>query len=100
MKVHIVNDGGLGWKTKIFNAETGEEISGVVEIEPIIAEECIRVRITLMPEKIDLISEEIQWAMYCPYCGADLDVYRKNEQSPEEQKLWIDSLGTKVDERI
>jgi hypothetical protein len=45
MKLKIVNENGVGFGTKIMNAETGEEITGVCEAkiylapdEPVVAE--------------------------------------------------------------
>jgi hypothetical protein len=79
MRVRIINEDGKGFSTRVVNVDTGEEIMGIVEIEPIVVDEMVKVRITVVPDRIDLISEEVQWAVYCPHCGASLDSYRKKK---------------------
>ena len=59
LRVRIVNDGGPAYATKITNAETGELIDGVTNIEISIGvnKDPIKAKITITRPMIDIVAD-------------------------------------------
>ena len=59
LRVRIQNDGGPAYATKITNADTGEMIDGVTNIEISIgvSKDPIKAKITIMRPMIDIIAD-------------------------------------------
>jgi hypothetical protein len=89
MKVRIVNDGGPGYATKITNAETGEDLSGLQ-----LTEAHIRVRdniptiiLTSVLPVLD-ITGEAKIIYRCPHCGKALEKQTPpSDVSPTKEML-------------
>jgi hypothetical protein len=70
MKIRILNEDGISYKTKIINVETGEELEGVgcVELNFYAQSGPIQARITQYWTPIDVVVDaEIR--QVCPCCG-------------------------------
>lgn len=74
MPIRIVNEVGNGYKTRIFDAETGEDLTTKlsvlsIRIDDIRPNEMVTARIDVAPEKVDITVAEAEIRQVCPYCG-------------------------------
>lgn len=77
MALRIVNEVGVGYQTKVLDAETGEDLTSRLSIADISlrikVNEPITADIMAYPQKIDITMEEAQIRRVCPYCGHETE---------------------------
>lgn len=97
MAIRIVNEGGPSYTTKVYDAETGEDLTtrlNVSRIELTIDAKynVPTAQLTVYTPKVEITLEEAQVKQVCPYCGHETDKTLRSaedlkEPLPAEDKL-------------
>lgn len=74
MPIRIVNEDGIGLKTKVYDTETGEDLTAKLQISSIRIDDLeprspITARIEVWAPKVDITVAEATIKHVCPYCG-------------------------------
>lgn len=81
MALRIVSTDGIGHSVKVYDTETGEEVSGKMQITSIRFDDIeparpIFARIEMLAPRVDITAAGAEITQVCPYCG-----HRKEESS-------------------
>lgn len=73
MAIRIVNEDGNGYKTRIYDAETGEDLTPKMHISSLSidlrVDAVVSASMTIWPSRIDITAEKVEIRQQCPYCG-------------------------------
>ncbi len=71
MLIHIVNETGIDYQTKIYDQETGKEIEGItaITISPMtVNKKYITALLEISSFHLDVVAQA-RFATICPHCG-------------------------------
>lgn len=89
MALRIVNETGVGHQTKIFDTETGEELTTKLHVTDISlrlsVNEVVTALISAYPQKLDITLQEAQIRRVCPYCGHETEETLRSADDLKEE---------------